>query len=1014
MANPVAEYVADILSSPATAPLISYHKIMAAVPADYGVSRQPWSGAIQKLLSEHNIRLYSHQSLAMDHIRAGHAIVAATPTASGKSLIYNLPVFEQHLRDPDARALYLFPLKALAQDQQATFNALAQGWPVAARPGVAIYDGDTPEAERRQIRADPPTALITNPDMLHQGILPWHANWSVFFANLSHIVVDEAHIYRGLFGCHMAQIFRRLNRVAAHYGSRPSYIFCTATLGNPAELAARLMGTAETPILIDKSGAPQGKRHFIFINPEQASSTAAIELLKKALARELRVIVYCQSRRMTELISLWAAEDGEWQGKIAAYRSGYLPGERRQIEAKMATGELQAVISTSALELGIDIGGLDVCILVGYPGTISQTLQRGGRVGRSGRESAVILVAGDDALDQYFMHNPEDFFARPAEMATVNPLNETILKSHLECAAAELPLKLTESWLSAPEAQAAATELEAQGLLLRTADGKHLIGSRKAPHRGVNIRGCGHTFSLEDERGVIIGQIDGYRAWREAHPGAIYIHAGRSYMAEDIDMGRALVRLKRTREKWFTRVRVVKETTILEERKRLSLGRVAVCCGRLRITEQITGYERRSTFNNQLLNFVPLDAPLQTFETEGLWYIIPDIIRQTLEAEFLHFMGSIHALEHAVIGLLPLEVMADRNDFGGISIPLHSQLALPAVFIYDGAAGGAGLTASAFPVARRMLEAVQKAVTLCPCEDGCPGCIQSPKCGAGNRPLSKEGVLRLLGELLAPGQEGEDICKNLQIMPPAVDPDTSVGEVPLADVPGKEPKVSPKAFPRPALVHARKARRRQTGVEEPEQLLTVAESGIADQPPPHYAVFDVETRYGASEVGGWHRAHKMGVSVAVLYDSLNDEFLSYAQDELEDMFARMASVQLIIGFNTLRFDYQVLQPFANGRNFRQWPNLDILAHIHKRLNYRVSMDNLAQATLGAAKSSDGLQALKWWKEGKIEEITRYCLQDVALTRDLYLYGLRHGYLLFTNKAGQRVRAPVDFTVRPDS
>lgn len=1000
MCNPVAEYVAEILSSPATKPLISYHRIMEAVPAEYGVNRLPWSSAVQKLLSGRNIRLYSHQTLATDHIRAGHAIVAATPTASGKSLIYNLPVYEQHLRDRDARALYLFPLKALAQDQLAAFTALGESWPLDARPPAAIYDGDTPEAERRKIRTAPPAALITNPDMLHQGILPWHANWSVFFANLSHIIVDEAHIYRGLFGSHMAQIFRRLNRVAAHYGARPNYIFCTATLGNPQELAGQLMGGERAPVLIDKSGAPQGKRHFIFVNPEQAASTTTIELLKKALAQDLRAIVYCQSRRMTELISLWVAENDEWQGKIAAYRAGYLPGERRQIEAKMASGELQAVISTSALELGIDIGGLDVCILAGYPGTISQALQRGGRVGRSGRESAVLLVAGDDALDHYFMHNPEDFFARPPERATVNPGNETVLKQHLECAAVELPLKLSENWLAMPEAQAAARELENEGLLLRSACGGQLIGARKAPHREVNIRGCGHTFSLENEHGQVIGQIDGFRAWRETHPGAVYIHGGRSYVGVDIDPGKAVVRLKKAKEKWYTKVRAVKETTILEELERLDLGRLAICRGKLRITEQVTGYERRSTFNNQLQSFVPLEAPPQTFETEGIWYIIPDEIRQTLEDDFIHFMGSIHALEHAVIGLLPLEVMADRNDFGGISIPMHSQLGLPAVFVYDGAAGGAGLTASAFPSGRRMLESVRQAVAACPCEDGCPGCIQSPKCGAGNRPLSKTGVLRLLDELLAPGREGAEICKNLRITPQLAAPER---------MPAQSPGVSLEPAEVPQTVA--QVKRNPPVSQEPSWDKEIGPVAIV-LPPEHYAVFDIETRRSANDVGGWNCADKMGVSVAVLYDSARDDYFSYGQDELEEMLTRMEEAKLIIGFNTLRFDYQVLRPFANGRNFRQWPNLDILAQLYKRLHCRVSLDNLARTTLDAAKSADGLQALKWWQEGKIAEITKYCRQDVALTRDLYLYGLKNRFLLFTSKSGQKVRAPVDFSALP--
>ncbi|MBD5641150.1 MAG: DEAD/DEAH box helicase, partial [Desulfovibrio sp.] len=406
----VGAFVESLLNCPKLGPQIAAHRLCPASCAEHAETRLPWPGAIARLLAERNIRLYSHQALATDHIRAGRSVVAATPTASGKSLIYNLPVLDQHLRDPEATALYLFPLKALAQDQLASFRNLCAGWPMAARPTAEIYDGDTSDYKRRKIRTEPPTALITNPEMLHLGIIPFHHNWATFLSCLSYIIVDEAHTYRGVFGSHMAQLFRRLNRITAHYGASPTYIFCTATLGNPEELAARLMGKPEDapPSLIDKSGAPSGKRHFLFINPDLASSTCAIDILKRCLEQNLRTIVYCQSRRMAELISVWAgADSGQWRDRISSYRAGYLPEERREIEAKMASGELMAVVSTSALELGIDIGGLDVCILVGYPGTITQTLQRAGRVGRTGQESAVILVAGEDAMDQYFARHPD-------------------------------------------------------------------------------------------------------------------------------------------------------------------------------------------------------------------------------------------------------------------------------------------------------------------------------------------------------------------------------------------------------------------------------------------------------------------------------------------------------------------------------------------------------------------------------------------------------------------------------
>lgn len=996
MSDAVSAYVAEILQSQRN--IIACHRELPAAEAEYGQNHLPWSAATGNLLSARGISLYSHQALATDHIRAGHSVVVATPTASGKSLIYNLPVLEQHLRDPDATALYLFPLKALAQDQFSAFSALAASWPDAARPKAAIYDGDTSDYQRRKIRNEPPSVLITNPEMLHLGILPHHASWTTFLANLSHIVVDEAHTYRGVFGAHMAQVFRRLNRVAARYGARPAYVFCTATLGNPAELASALMGSDAPPVLIDKSGAPQGKRHFIFVNPDLAASTCAIDLLKRALARNLRVIVYCQSRRMAELISLWASQDaGQWRGKIAAYRAGYLPEERREIEARMASGQLLAVVSTSALELGIDIGGLDVCILAGYPGSVTQTLQRGGRVGRSGRESAVLLVSGEDALDQYFMRHPRDFFARPAEKAAVNPFNAAILKKHLECAAAEQPLTAAEPWLGHAETRGAISELEAQGLLARSADGSQWVAMRKRPHRDVDLRGCGQSFTLENADGQIIGMMDGIRAWKEAHPGAIYLHRGRTWISREIDAGRARIIMEPARVAWHTRARSRKETVILEEYGRQAFGRAAVFSGRLRISEHVTGYEKRSGKDNRLISVTPLDSPVQVFETDGLWYIIPDAIRISLESQFLHFMGSIHALEHAAIGLLPLAILADRNDFGGISTPLHPQLGLPAVFIYDGIPGGAGLATSAFACARDILQSTCRAIADCPCEDGCPSCIQSPKCGSGNRPLSKAGSLRLLEEMLAEGDEGGEICKNLQISPP---PDILP---PSAGTPAGAAITLGASQPRAAnalqTAHAENMRAQPL----PEQSFTPA------KPPPGYVVFDVETRRGAAEVGGWHKAYKMGVSVAVLYDGRSDSFFSYSEEELPEMLARMAAAEAVVGFNSIRFDYRVLQPFARGQ-LAGLRSIDLLKRIHERSNLRISLDNLARATLGAPKSASGLQALKWWQEGEIEKIASYCRKDVELTRDLYLFGLQNGYLLYASKAGATVRVPVDFRI----
>lgn len=1122
----VAEYVRALLASDTLGPQVRHHRCEPARAAVYAESRLPWPAAIRRTLEERGLSgLYSHQALATDHIRAGHSVVVATPTASGKSLIYNLPVLERHLRDSEARALYLFPLKALAQDQLAGLQRLVSGWPEEARPTAALYDGDTSDHFRRKIRRDPPTVLISNPEMLHLALLPHHEQWAPFLAGLSHIVVDEAHTYRGVFGAHMAGVFRRLNRLAAHYGAAPSYVFCTATVGNPGELAASLSGLdllpgRRPPVVVDQSGAPQGARHYVFLDPDQSPATAAIDLLRAALARKLRTIVYCRSRRMTELVSLWAGSlSGPWAGRISAYRAGFLPEERRQIEARMASGELLAVVSTSALELGIDIGGLDVCILVGYPGTIMSTLQRGGRVGRAQQESAVVLVAGEDALDQYFMSHPEDFFSRPAEKAVVNPWNEVILARHLECAAAELPLSARDPWLAPAPAQEALRDLAARGRLLLSADGSQWLAARKRPQRLVDLRGTGRSFVIKDSEGTVIGSVDGFRAWRETHAGAVYLHRGRSYVIEEMDPAAGRVRARQAKVDWFTRVRGHKSTDILEELERRPLGRGVVCRGRLRIIDTITGYEKRSTRDNRLLTIVPLEAPPQIFETEGLWYVIPESCRRRLEEDFVHFMGSIHACEHTAIGMLPLLVMADRNDFGGISIPLHPQTGLACVFIYDGLPGGAGLTRQAFGHARELLEVCAAVIEACPCEDGCPSCVHSPKCGSGNRPISKAGALRLIRDLLAPGAdaEGEALCADLRISPPPellpprpVDepaapvpppvpdmaaimaawagqssaaapavpagqagqgPRTAIagagkgeaappGDMPPQDGPieggggeacadGGSPQDGPSAAagkllgkratcpaaaagmagyravggaghpddqgasPRPV---SPAAGRKTGGATAPAASAGGAGGtrvrpgpgvGALGRPPEQYLVFDVETRRSAAEVGGWNRADRMGVSIAVAYDSRADDFFTYTQEALPELFARMRAAQLVVGFNSFRFDYAVLSAFAPF-DLRALPGLDLLRRVQDSLKYRVSLDNLGQATLGEPKSADGLQALRWWQEGRLDDIAAYCRKDVDLTRRLYLFGLEHGWLLFTNKAGQRVRVPVDF------
>lgn len=1002
-------FIKSVLENPALQNQIACHKILPGCPESHGTLQKPFLPAIERILKAKNIILYDHQALAMDHIRAGHNIVIATPTASGKSLIYNLPILERHLLDNESTAIYLFPLKALAQDQFATFNNLVSEWPNESQPRVTLYDGDTPEAERKNIRKNPPSVLMTNPEMLHFGILPHHQKWAAFLASLTHIVVDEAHVYRGVFGSHMAQVFQRLNRIVTRYGTMPQYIFCTATLGNPADLASSLMGgNQQEPVAILKSGAPQGKRHFLFMDPLHSPATCAIDLLKKAIQLNLRTIVYCQSRKMTELISMWATEAQDVPANaISSYRAGFLPHERRQIEKQMSEGELKAVISTSALELGIDIGGLDLCILVGYPGTVMQTLQRGGRVGRARQESAVVLIAGDDALDQYFIHHPEEFFTRPSEKAIINPDNESILLRHLECAASEIPLTPDEPMLENPFVQSALAILETQGLLKHLATGEWIYTGTN-PQRKIDLRSGGVSYAIEDANGYPIGTIDGFRAWKETHPGAVYLHHGKSYIIENLDNAAMRIIAKPARVNWFTRSRGNKSTDILKEEERKIIGNAIVSRGKLRVTEIISGYEKRSTQGQQLLTIVPLTTPPRIFETEGLWITIPDELRKELENRFVHFMGSIHSIEHAIIGLLPLEVMADRNDFGGISIPMHPQLGLAAVFIYDAIPGGAGLCKSAYQDFEHILQATLENISNCRCEDGCPSCIHSPKCGAGNRPLSKAGAISLLESILLDSGSADELFKDLQLSPaPERIAKKEVFDKKTGNLSGFSSFSSKKESFFEKLANS-------GGFSAKSPIVL---KKFAPTPPERYVVFDVETRRSAKEVGGWQNASKMGVSVAVLYESATDSFYGYQQNELDLLFEKMSKADLIIGFNSFRFDYEVLAPFLEISQFasyfslKELPGLDLLQRVRAAAGARISLDNLCQATLNAQKSADGLQALRWWQCGELDKIRKYCQRDVELTRDLYLTGLEKGEVAYKNKAGAHVKIKVDFSMR---
>lgn len=984
--NPVEEYIQALLASPRLGPQVVHHQVIPAKKARRAKPARPWPAAMRDLIGSLGLKgLYAHQSQAIDLVRAGRHVIVATPTASGKTLIYNLPVLEQIEADPASRALYLFPLKALAQDQLRTFQELISKWPDEdVQPRAAIYDGDTTVYRRKRLRDVPPNVLLTNPEMLHLSLLPHHERWATFWSGLTHVVVDEVHTYRGIFGSHMAWVFRRMGRVCARYGVRPTFVLCSATVGNPVELAENLTGCNVEAVT--EGWAPQGKRHVLFVNPEDGAAQTAILLLQAALPRGLRTIVYTQSRKLTELIALWAGQrSGELADRISAYRAGFLPEERREIEAKLSSGELLAVISTSALELGIDVGALDLCLLVGYPGTVMATWQRSGRVGRSLRDSALVLIAQQDALDQHFMRHPTDFFQRPPEPAVLNPENPTLTARHLVCAGAEIPLRTNEPVMAGAHVQRAVAQLEAEGKLLRSAEGHELYAARRTPHRDLNLRGTGRSFRIEAiETGETVGEIDDFRAYRETHKGAIYLHRGETFLVEDLDLATRTARVRTAKVDYFTRVRGQKATEILEVLAEQSVWGTRVFHGRLRVADQVTGYEQRMIRGQRLITVVPLDLPPQIFETEGLWIEIPRAVQAAAEDAYHHFMGGIHAMEHAAIGILPLLVLTDRNDLGGISTPMHPHVGRAAVFIYDGVPGGIGLSRQAFEQSDELLERTLEVIRNCPCEVGCPSCVHSPKCGSGNRPIDKAAALFLLSAMRKLKDKGKK-AKSTR---------------PRASSVALEDGESTSEKPLPSAVH-------RTSSRSGSRARTESQESEPPSPGIHYGVFDLETQRSAEEVGGWHRADLMGISCAVLYDAREDAFLEFQEAKIPEFIERLASLELIVGFNCKRFDYNVLRGYDDF-DFRGLPTLDILEEVYSRLGYRLSLDHLAGVTLGRKKSADGLAALRWWKEGRIDEILAYCREDVAITRELFLYGLREGHLLFRNKAGKTVCLPVSW------
>jgi DEAD/DEAH box helicase domain-containing protein len=693
--------------------------------------------------------LYTHQLEAFE-AAAGSDLVITSGTASGKSLAFNLPVLNGIAARPKDRALYLYPTKALAQDQA---RKLAQLRPPGLRE--AIYDGDTPREERPAIRRQN-NLVLTNPDMLHMGVLPNHKSWGNFLANLEWVVVDEAHTYRGVFGSHVANVLRRLRRLARYYGSEPRFLLASATIANPVELAERLVGTSFE--MIDDDGAPRAGREIAMWNPplldersgaRRSALSEAADLLAELVTHGVRTICFLKSRRGIELIQRFARENLERRGKpelakrIAPYRGGYTPQQRREIEARLSSGELLAVVATDALELGIDVGELDAAICVTFPGTVASLRQMWGRAGRR-RLGLAVYVAGQDALDQFFCRHPEEFLGRPVEAAILDHGNEQIASRHLIAAAYELPLTpedeeiFGEGWVERTERLVEAGELRPAGGKLmprRSEFVANRIALRSASADSVAV--------IESASGEMLGLVEAERAFTTIHPGAVYLHLGRSYEVDRLDIEERRAVVSAFDGDWYTRPK--KETEIYIERvhEQREVAGVQLNFGEVSVTEQVIAFQRVSVSDQEPIDIVALELPEQNFVTQALWYVLPDRLSGALPTEAL--LGSLHATEHSQIAVLPLIAMCDRWDIGGLSTNVHFQTGRSTIFIYDGHPGGVGITKRGYEEFERLLADAECLIEECPCEQGCPSCVQSPKCGNLNEPLHKAGALELMG-----------------------------------------------------------------------------------------------------------------------------------------------------------------------------------------------------------------------------------------------------------------------------
>jgi DEAD/DEAH box helicase domain-containing protein len=696
-------------------------------------------------------RLYSHQREAYELVRSGENVVVATATASGKSLCYKIPAFENALESAASRALFLYPTKALAQDQLGKIRAFGVR---GVHP--ATYDGDTPQALRADVRRRA-NVVLTNPDMLNVGVLPNHEAWADFLRNLRIVAVDEAHVLRGVFGSHVATVLRRLRRVAKMHGGDPAFVLTSATIANPQELAESLTGLPFS--LVDEDGASSGERRVIFRNPplldkekgeRRSLLTEGALVFASLVSQGVRTIAFAKTRKGAELIYRYAADrvGVDLARRISPYRAGYTPRERREIEGRLFRGDLLGVVSTSALELGVDVGALDAVVCCGYPGSVASIWQQWGRAGRGDDPSLALYIAGRDALDQYLFENPKRVLGRRVESARVTLENQYILGPHLLAAALEAPLDASDEEYFGPAYRDVLQGLAGSGVLAASGERLVYVGG-ESPARKISLRSASsETVLIADEEGELIGTAEASRAPSELHPGATYLHRGAAYEVEELDLAARRALARRVPNRFYTRPRVETDVEILEgvEERELANG-ATLHWGRVRTTDSVTFYKKVRVADDREVGVYPLDLPDVILDTQALWVTLPPLPKGA-RPSFESFGGALHAGEHGMIGLLPLFAMCDRADIGGLSTPIHRQTTLPTIFVYDGYPGGVGISRRGYDAFESLARDTLGVITRCPCERGCPACIQSPKCGNWNEPLSKDGAVSILRYLL--------------------------------------------------------------------------------------------------------------------------------------------------------------------------------------------------------------------------------------------------------------------------